>query len=127
MSDAASPSAKSILVVDDDPDMRNLIARALRTKYAVYEASDGLAAMRSLEERRPDLIVADVMMPQLDGYAMARHLKSYRETSHIPIIFLTAKSNPLDIVDGINAGARHYMTKPFKVAELLGRVGKLLG
>jgi len=120
-------SDKSILVVDDDPAVRALIVHALRAKYDVYEAADGEAAMRVLVERIPDLIVADVMMPHLDGFTMARTLKSLRETSRVPIIFLTARSDAMDVVDGINSGARHYMTKPFKVTELVGRVQKLLG
>lgn len=122
---AASPGegAQVVVVVDDDPDIRTMLVKALGTSYTVYEARDG-------EEARglfgvlptPDALVCDIMMPRLDGLALAKALRKTPGLERLPILFLTAKDSPLDSVAGINAGARHYITKPFKVAEVLAKV-----
>ena len=117
-----------ILVVDDEPDVRNLVARLLGPIGDVDLAVDGSDALdRILGGERPDLIVLDLMMPKMDGLTLTRELKKDPSLARIPIVILTAKAGARDMVEGINAGARHYVTKPFKSEELLGKVRKALG
>jgi CheY-like chemotaxis protein len=117
-----------ILVVDDEPDVRNLVARLLGPIGEVALAVDGSDALdRILAGDRPDLIVLDLMMPKMDGLTLTRELKKDPNLARIPIVILTAKTGARDMVEGINAGARHYVTKPFKSEELLGKVRKALG
>jgi CheY-like chemotaxis protein len=121
------PPKRTILVVDDDATIRTMIVRALRDKYSVIEATDGLAALEMLGGKiEPDLILLDVMMPNIDGLTVAKRVKQDSKRKPTPIIFLTAKGTPADIISGIQAGARHYMTKPFSMAALLEKIEKLL-
>jgi len=122
-----APSDKRVLVVEDDGDVRALLVRALSTRYAVVQAEDGLAALEVLKKTGAvDLIICDVMMPKMNGYALSRLLKADAKMKTIPIIFLTARTSAKDVVAGINAGARHYIAKPFSVKDVLDKVGKLL-
>lgn len=122
---SAKPSdgAQVLVVVDDDPDIRTMLVKALGLTYTVYEARDGEEA-RQLLEALPvvDGLVCDIMMPRLDGISLAKILRKTVKLSRLPILFLTAKGSPVDVVSGINAGARHYVTKPFKVAEVIAKV-----
>ena len=107
--------------------MREMLVRALSTKYKVYEAKDGLQASELITQiPPPSLIVCDVMMPRVDGFEFARRMRGKKELARVPLIFLTAKTGVSDIVEGINSGARHYLPKPFKLADLLTRVKKIL-
>jgi len=120
---------KTILVVDDDKSVRQLVVKALQTKgYEVIEAQDGMAASELLGSAtiHPDLLVCDVMMPTIDGFSLARLIKGHAELRSMPIIFLTAKSQPADLVTGIKLGARHYIQKPFSIVDLLDKVEKTL-
>jgi|SRR5579883_412229 len=120
-------SSKRVLVIEDDPEVRQLIVRALGATYTVYEASDGADALELLAHMpQPDLILCDVMMPRVDGFMFARRIKAHREMARVPIVFLTARTDPMSVVEGINAGARQYLMKPFKMNELMERVGKIL-
>jgi DNA-binding response OmpR family regulator len=124
-SPTASPgeSAPVVMVIDDDADIRALIVRALGATHTVYEAGDGEEARAMLGAiPAPHAIVCDVMMPRLDGLTLAQHLRKDPVLKRVPILFLTAKSSPLDVIAGINVGARHYVTKPFKVADLVAKV-----
>ncbi len=116
-------SAQVIVVADDDNDIRGLLVKALGLTYTVYEAADGEQA-RQLLEALPsvDALVCDIMMPRLDGLTLARVLRKTPRLDRLPILFLTAKGTPLDVVAGINAGARHYVTKPFKVVDIIAKV-----
>ncbi|HEY1960176.1 MAG TPA: response regulator [Polyangiaceae bacterium] len=116
----------TVLVIDDDDDVRKLIARALAERYDVIEASDAAAALALAADRRLDLIVCDVMMPRMSGFELVRELRARDGGNHVPIVFLTAKSGAMDVVEGINAGARAYVTKPFKLAPLVERIEKIL-
>ncbi len=117
-----------VLVIDDDTAVRGLVARLLSQSYDVSEAVDGADALdKIVGGERPDLIVCDVMMPQMDGLTFSKELKRDPALARIPIVMLTAKTRPSDMVEGINAGARAYVTKPFKSEELLGKVRKALG
>ena len=123
----APPPTKRVLVVEDDPDVRALLVRALLTRYAVVEAEDGVAAFELLKKGPPvDLVLCDVMMPKMNGYALSRLLKADAKLKAVPIIFLTARASAKDVITGINAGARHYIAKPFSVKDVLDKVGKVL-
>ena len=117
-----------ILVAEDDPSVRRMLQQLLRSIGDVEAVEDGLAAWERLQSGPlPSLIVTDLMMPRLDGLELVRQLKDHPEWSRIPVVMLTAKTRARDIVDGINAGARFYLTKPFKPEDLLAKVEKALG
>jgi CheY-like chemotaxis protein len=118
---------KIVLVVEDDESVRAMLVRALGISYTVLEAGDGMAAMELLRKGTiPDVILCDVMMPRMNGYALARVIKADPVLKGIPIVFLTARGSAKDIVEGINAGARHYIAKPFSVRDVLDKVGKIV-
>jgi DNA-binding response OmpR family regulator len=118
---------KNILVIEDETHVRTLVSRLLeKNGYGVRTAEDGLDGLRALETFRPDLIIADVMMPNLDGLTFTKALKNRRETKMIPVIFLTAKTDPLSMIEGINVGAKFYITKPFQIDDVLAKVKKVL-
>jgi DNA-binding response OmpR family regulator len=97
--------------------------RALGVTNTVYEARDGEEARIMLEAIPvPDAIVCDIMMPRRDGLSLAQLLRKDKALKRVPILFLTAKTGALDVIAGINVGARHYVTKPFKIAELVAKV-----
>lgn len=119
---------KTILVIEDDPSVRTLLDKALRAKgYAVETCDDGLAGLTMLERARPDLIIVDIMMPRLDGMTFVKAIKGHEATKPIPVIFLTSNNDPKTMIAGINLGAKHYVTKPFQLDDLLGKVAKVLG
>jgi DNA-binding response OmpR family regulator len=118
---------KRVLVADDDPAISRLLERVLAREYDVYASSDGSGALSLAQKVRPHLMLLDVMMPGLDGFAVAARVRADAELKGVPIIFLTARDGPLDTIKGIQAGARHYMTKPFKIDDLLSKVKKILG
>lgn len=120
--------AKTILVIEDDASVRTLLEKSLRAKgYAVDTCDDGLAGLTQLERSKPDLIIVDIMMPRLDGMTFVEAIKGHEATKPIPVIFLTAHNDPKTMIKGINLGAKHYITKPFQLDELLGKVAKVLG
>jgi len=119
---------KKILVVEDDPEIALLLRKVLEKQYAVEHAGDGRAALRVMEHPpQPDLVIADVMMPQLDGISMVRFMKANPNLKKIPVIFLTAKTSSHDVISGISAGAKHYITKPFKIDDVLKKVQSVIG
>lgn len=112
-----------ILVVDDDPNIRELIVETLGDdKYSPIEARDGKEALQICESERPDIVVLDVMMPDLDGLEVCLRLRGEALTSHIPIILLTAKGMLEDKIKGMETGADDYLTKPFDPLELEARI-----
>jgi two-component system KDP operon response regulator KdpE len=119
------PSAdKLILVVDDEPRMIHFIRMNLELEgYRVIQANNGLEGLDKVRDELPDLVVLDVMMPDLDGFETLRIL---RETSAVPVIMLTVKSEEDDIVRGLRLGADDYVTKPFSPRELSSRIQALL-
>jgi DNA-binding response OmpR family regulator len=113
-----------ILVVDDEPDIRFLLAELLRRAgYDVVQAEDGRAGLRAVHESRPDLVLLDVSMPELDGW---QTLERIRDLSDVPVMMLTARGEELERVRGLKAGADDYVTKPFGRQELVARVQALL-
>ena len=112
-----------ILVVDDDRNLRKIITTNLELAgYDVTAASSGVEAMEVLEDLQPDLVLLDVMMPGMDGYETTRRIRKHPTNSHVPIILLTAKGEVEDKVQGFDAGADDYITKPFGPQEMLARV-----
>jgi DNA-binding response OmpR family regulator len=119
---------KKILVVDDDPNVLLLISEFLtRGKYQVIQAADGLVALDQVRKLLPDLAVLDVMIPGLDGFELCRRIKNDPLTMNIKVIMVTAKTSGKDIATGLSAGADHYITKPFKMAELSAKIKELIG
>ncbi|MFT7521226.1 MAG: two-component system OmpR family response regulator [Kiritimatiellia bacterium] len=114
----------TILVVDDDPNLREVVRYALaREGHTVHEASDGVMGLRVFASVNPDLIVLDVLMPELDGLAMCREV---RTTSQVPIIFLSTRGEEVDKVLGLDLGGDDYLPKPFSTRELVSRVHAVL-
>jgi DNA-binding response OmpR family regulator len=117
-------SVARVLVVDDDEDIRGLVRTLLeRTGAVVYEAPDGREGMREFHAHRPDLVILDVSMPELDGWQM---LDRIRDMSDVPVLMLTARADELERVRGLQAGADDYVVKPFGKQELIARVQALL-
>jgi len=113
-----------ILVIDDEEDIRNLLEELLRRAgHEVEKADDGRAGLRALHASRPDLVVLDVTMPELDGW---QTLERIRDLTDVPVLMLTARGDELERVRGLKAGADDYVTKPFGRQELLARVEALL-
>ena len=116
--------AGHILVVDDDPEILNLLKRGLAyAGYTIDTAGDGSEALAKAMEREPDLVVLDIMMPELDGIEVCKRL---RQASDLPILMLTAKGTVADRIAGLDSGADDYLVKPFSLDELLARVRALL-
>ena len=116
-----------ILIVDDEIDVLEFIAYNLhREGYHTLTAKDGLEAIRMARQEKPDLIVLDVMMPTLDGYATAEHLRNLKELKNTLIVFLTARNDEESELKGFNVGADDYITKPIKPKLLVSRIKALL-
>ncbi len=117
---------ESVLVVDDNADIRQFIREQLEDSFQIYEASDGLNGIKLAAELIPNLIITDVRMPGIDGFEVSKKLKQHALTSHIPIIILTAKSDQEDKLTGLETGADDYLVKPFSTQELIVRVKNLI-
>ena len=116
-----------MLVVDDDPVIQKLLQFNFEMEgWTVLVADDGEAGLAMARAERPDAVLLDVMMPRLDGLAVAAALKGDVDTAHIPVVLLSAKAQATDIGDGIATGADAYITKPFDPLELLERVTALI-
>jgi DNA-binding response OmpR family regulator len=114
---------KTVLVVDDNPANLAVLFDALEEAgYRVLISGDGQTALKVAPEAQPDLILLDIMMPELDGLETCRSLKKTPQTAEIPVIFLTALVDPLDKVNGFNVGGVDYLTKPLEISEVLVRV-----
>jgi DNA-binding response OmpR family regulator len=119
-------SKKRVLVVEDDLAIARMLEKILQADYEVMVAHDGAAALKAARRTAPDLALLDVELPGLNGLHLAERLKVELGLGKIPIIFLTARDSPLDVVRGIQVGARHYLTKPFKLEEVRDKVAKAL-
>ena len=118
----AGATRRRILIADDNADMRQYLARLLSERYEVIAVSDGKLALDSIHKQKPDLVLSDIMMPNLDGFGLLRALRSSASTNAVPVILLSARAGEETRVEGIDAGADDYMVKPFSARELLARV-----
>lgn len=118
---------ETILIVDDEQDVLELVRYNLAKEgYQTKTASSGEEALSQVNVQKPDLIVLDLMLPEIDGLTVCRQLKRDAKTEHIPIIMLSAKGEEADIVTGLELGADDYVTKPFSPRVLLARVRRIL-
>ncbi len=118
---------KKILIVEDEESLLKLESILLTTKgYLVQGATTGLAALEAVAAEAPDLILLDIMLPELDGFEVCERLKKDPKTRRIPIILLTARRTPEDISRGEEVGADQYITKPFKSAMIMETIEQLL-
>ncbi|HXI09458.1 MAG TPA: response regulator, partial [Thermodesulfobacteriota bacterium] len=116
-----------ILVVDDEPDILNLLDYNLKKAgFKVLSAKDGPEAIDTARLKKPDLILLDIMLPDMEGTEVLKRLKTYDATRHIPVIMLTAKGEEVDKIVGFELGAEDYITKPFSPRELILRVRAVL-
>jgi signal transduction histidine kinase/CheY-like chemotaxis protein/AraC-like DNA-binding protein/sugar lactone lactonase YvrE len=115
-----------ILLVDDDPEILELLRDFLQSEYTLLFAENGVEALRQVQHARPDLIVSDIMMPEMDGIELCMKLRENFDTSHLPLILLTAKAEIEDRITGLKAGADSYIPKPFHPDHLKVRIEKLL-
>ena len=115
-----------VLLIEDNPELRQFIRQSLEKKYTIIEADNGLVGIHLAKEKIPDIIISDVMMPYKDGFEVCDTLKKEEITSHIPIILLTAKSAIDSKIQGLKTGADAYLTKPFHTEELFVRIEKLI-
>jgi DNA-binding NarL/FixJ family response regulator len=119
--------SKRLLVVDDEPNLLRAVAACLRTEdYEVSTARSGHEALMKLAESVPDLIISDIRMPGMDGYKLARQLRGAPRTALVPIVFLSAKDETADRIEGFRAGIDAYLTKPFEPDELIAVVKGIL-
>jgi len=119
-------SAGSVLVVDDNADMRAYLTRLLGPHWAVRTTANGEEALAAVADQRPDLVLTDVMMPRIDGFELLRRLRADEATRDIPVIMLTARAGQEASVEGLDAGADDYLAKPFRTEELIARVRVVL-
>jgi DNA-binding response OmpR family regulator len=130
LADLNATRTQHILVIEDDPSLRELLRATLtRSGYEVSLAEHGLDGLMQIDraQRKPHLLLVDIMMPELDGLSLVRALKTRAETRSIPVVFITAKTDSKTIAEGISAGARYYVTKPFVLDDLLAKVRRAIG
>ena len=119
---------KTIMVVDDNPDIITIVKTILEGKgYTVLSASSGPELLNMLKGQKPDLIILDIMMPEMDGLEVLSRLKAVADTSTLPVILLTAKVQYEDVLGGYKLGADYYITKPFTSTQLVNGINLLLG
>lgn len=117
----------SVLIVDDEPMTRNLLRLMLeRAGFAISEAEDGLKALLMVAEQPPDVLLLDVMMPNMDGLTVCEKLRAQAETAVLPIILLSARASPESVKEGMEAGATRYLGKPISREELIQTVRDVL-
>ncbi len=123
MKEINTTNQKRLMLVDDDPNLILLVKDYLEFRgYQVITAENGREALDMLEEEIPDLIICDVMMPEMDGYTLVQHIRENSTTEWVPVLFLSAKGQSQDRVKGLNTGADVYIVKPFEPEELVAQV-----
>lgn len=123
---AYSNSKANVLIVEDNDELRRFLMRTIQNDYNVTVASNGFEALVQIEKQMPDLVISDVMMPEMDGFELCKHIKSTFEISHIPVVLLTALSDKTKHIEGLGLGADDYVTKPFDMGILLQRINTIL-
>lgn len=114
-----------LVVVDDEPNIRELLATSLRfAGFEVFAAEDGLSALKLIRDTEPDLVVLDVMLPDMDGFTVTRRMRE--KGQHMPVLFLTARDDTQDKIAGLTVGGDDYVTKPFSLEEVVARIRAVL-
>ena len=126
ISEDATASSHTLLVVEDNAELRNYLKKELKSQYKIVVANNGEEGLKRISEKQPDLILTDVMMPEMDGFEFCKKVKENIKISHIPILMLTAKTMTEDRIRGIEAGADVYLNKPFDLRVLKSRLNQLL-
>ena len=121
-----SEKKSSLLIIEDSKDVRIYLSDLLKSNYEIYLAKNGEEGLKAANENTPDLIISDVMMPKMDGMEFSRRIKTDLNTSHIPVILLTAKVSRESKLEGLELGADDYLIKPFDTKELFIRIKNLL-
>ncbi|MEL7036239.1 MAG: response regulator transcription factor [Cyanobacteria bacterium J06592_8] len=123
MTETKTEETRRLMLVDDDPNLVLLVRDYLEFRgYEVSTAENGVKALELLESKLPDLIICDIMMPEMDGYTLVKHIREDPRTDWIPVLFLSAKGQSQDKVKGLNTGADVYIVKPFEPEELVAQV-----
>jgi len=118
------PEAR-LVVVDDEPNIRELLATSLRfAGFEVFAAEDGMSALKLVRDTEPDLVVLDVMLPDMDGFTVTRRMRE--KGQHMPVLFLTARDDTQDKITGLTVGGDDYVTKPFSLEEVVARIRAVL-
>ena len=119
---------KKILIVDDEPNIVMSLEYAFKKKdFEVFIARDGTEALEISDREKPDLILLDIMMPEMDGYETLKRVRGNKDLSHTKVVFLSAKSKEKDMEKGLKMGAGSYMTKPFSIKKVISDIEDLLG
>lgn len=117
----------TVLVIEDEEPLRANLVRILSAEgFRVVTAADGDEGLARAREAHPDLVICDILMPRMDGFSVLAALRSRPETATIPFLFLTASADKEDLARGLKSGANEYVTKPFRIADLLAAVRRLL-
>ena len=117
---------KKVLIIEDDPGIRNLTEFILRDGYEVVSSEDGRNGIEKVKQEKPDLVLLDIYMAGLDGFKVCRMLKEEPDTASVPVIMLTAGAQKQEVSEGYASGADDYIIKPFEPEELIQRIEKLL-
>ena len=121
-----NPNHQRILIVEDNDELRNYLSQTLAEEYTVQNCCNGKEALTIIPEYKPELVISDIMMPEMRGDELCDAIKNNIETSHIPVILLTALNNEKDILSGLQIGADEYIVKPFNIGILKATVSNLL-
>jgi DNA-binding response OmpR family regulator len=125
--DATLNAAKKVLIVEDDEDIRFLVQLLMRNAgYQAVTANNGIEGLKQFLAEKPDLIILDVMMDQLDGFKVLGLIRTNKPTKNVPVIMLSAMNSPESIEQGLQGGANFFITKPFEPEDLVGAVRQLL-
>lgn len=125
---SGSPVKRQIMVVEDDANILRQIEYNLTSNgYAVETAQTGVEAMKKMISKRPDLLITDIMMPEMDGYELVASVRGDEQLADLPVIMLTARTQDSDVAHGYNSGTDLYLTKPFNPTELIRFVQRILG
>jgi YesN/AraC family two-component response regulator len=116
----------NVLIVEDNQQLRTFIERLFQKKYHTFTAENGVQALKIMEEQPVDIVLSDIVMPEMDGLELCRQIKSHVNTSHIEVLLLTAKNSIDDRIESYNAGADGYLSKPFELKVLEARIASLI-